>query len=46
MRKSFEKDKSVLAVDYKYFITPDKPTKPLTKQPERKQRSVKCQPTR
>jgi hypothetical protein len=23
MRKSFEKNKSVLAVDYKYFTTPD-----------------------
>ena len=23
MRKSFEKDKSVLTVDYKYFVTPD-----------------------
>ena len=23
MRKSFEKDKSVLTTDYKYFITPD-----------------------
>jgi hypothetical protein len=25
MRKSFEKDKSVLTEDYKYFTTPDKP---------------------
>jgi hypothetical protein len=25
MRKSFEKDRSVLAADYKYFITPDAP---------------------
>jgi hypothetical protein len=25
MRKSFEKNKSVLTEDYKYFITPDKP---------------------
>ena len=23
MRKSFEKEKSVLTIDYKYFITPD-----------------------
>ena len=27
MRTSFEKDKSVLTVDYKYFITPDAPAK-------------------
>jgi hypothetical protein len=26
MRKSFEKDKSMLAEDYKYFITPDAPS--------------------
>jgi hypothetical protein len=25
MRKSFEKDKSVLAEDYEFFITPDAP---------------------
>jgi hypothetical protein len=25
MRKSFEKDKSVLTEDYKYFTTPDTP---------------------
>jgi hypothetical protein len=25
MRKSFEKNKSVLTEDYKYFTTPDKP---------------------
>jgi hypothetical protein len=46
MRKSFEKNKSVLTEDYKYFITPNKPAKPRTEQPEREQRSVKCQPTR
>jgi hypothetical protein len=28
MRKSFERDKSVLAADYKYFTTPDAPTTP------------------
>ena len=44
MRKSFEKNKSVLAEDYKYFITPDKPTKKRTKQPKRK--LAKCQSTR
>jgi hypothetical protein len=26
MRKSFEKDRSVLAEDYRYFTTPDAPT--------------------
>ena len=33
MRKSFEKDKSVLTEDYKYFITPDKKPMPRAKQP-------------
>jgi hypothetical protein len=28
MRKSFEKNKSMLAVDYKYFTTPDAPATP------------------
>jgi hypothetical protein len=28
MRVSFEKNKSVLATDYKFFTTPDKPAKP------------------
>jgi hypothetical protein len=28
MRKSFEKNRSVLAEDYKYFITPDAPAMP------------------
>jgi hypothetical protein len=28
MRKSFEKNKSVLTVDYKYFTTPDAPATP------------------
>jgi hypothetical protein len=27
MRKSFEKNRSVLAEDYKYFTTPDAPAK-------------------
>jgi hypothetical protein len=44
MRKSFEKDKSVLTEDYKYFTTPDKPAKQPPKQ--LMQKSVKCQPTR
>jgi len=44
MRKSFEKDKSVLAEDYKYFTTPDKPVKQPRKQSDEK--SCKCQPTR
>jgi hypothetical protein len=45
MRKSFERNKSVLTEDYKYFTTPDKPAKPRTEKPERKQKSSKCQPT-
>jgi hypothetical protein len=28
MRKSFDNDRSVLTVDYKYFITPEAPPKP------------------
>jgi hypothetical protein len=28
MRKSFERNKSVLTEDYKYFITPDDPITP------------------
>jgi hypothetical protein len=43
MRKSFEKDKSVLTEDYKYFITPDKPDKQRAEQPKRK--LAKCQLT-
>ena len=46
MRKSFEKNKSVLTEDYKYFITPDKPAKQRAKQPNHKRKSVKCHPTR
>jgi hypothetical protein len=46
MRKSFEKNKSVLTEDYKYFITPDKADKPRANQPERKQKLAKCQSTR
>jgi hypothetical protein len=42
MRKSFEKDKSMLTEDYKYFTTPDAPPKPRTKQPAQK----KCHSTR
>jgi hypothetical protein len=44
MRKSFEKNKSVLTEDYKYFTTPEKPAKQKRKQSEGK--SSKCQPTR
>ncbi len=44
MRKSFEKDKSVLTEDYKYFTTPDKAAKQRAQQPE--QRPVKCHSTR
>ena len=43
MHKSFERDKSVLAADYKYFITPGKPTKQPRKQSDGK--SSKCHPT-
>jgi hypothetical protein len=46
MRKSFERNKSVLAADYKYFTTPDKLPKPREEHHELKQRSVKCQLTR
>jgi hypothetical protein len=44
MRKSFERNKSVLTEDYKYFITPDKPAKQRRKQSDGK--SSKCQQTR
>jgi hypothetical protein len=36
MRKSFEKDKSVLAVDYKYFTTPDAAATPRVSTPRNK----------
>lgn len=36
MRKSFEKDKSVLTEDYKYFTTPDVPAKPRVSTPRNK----------
>jgi hypothetical protein len=36
MRKSFEKNKSVLIADYKYFITPDVHTKPRASTPRNK----------
>ena len=45
MRESFEKNRSVLAEDYKYFTTPDKTAnKQRAEQPE--QRPRKCHPTR
>ena len=44
MRKSFEKSKSVLTEDYKYFTTPDAPIKQPMKQSDDK--SSKCQSTR
>jgi hypothetical protein len=44
MRKSFERNKSVLTEDYKYFITPDKPAK-KQKRTARAEIS-KCQQTR
>jgi len=36
MRKSFERDKSVLTADYKYFITPDAPVTPHVSIPRNK----------
>jgi hypothetical protein len=36
MRKSFERDKSVLTVDYKYFTTPDANVKPRASIPQSK----------
>jgi hypothetical protein len=36
MRKSFEKDKSVLTEDYKYFIAPDATVKPRVSIPRNK----------
>jgi hypothetical protein len=36
MQKSFAKDKSVLTADYKYFTTPDAPTKPRASIPRSK----------
>jgi hypothetical protein len=36
MRKSFEKDRSVLTADYKYFTTPDAPTMPRVSIPQSK----------
>jgi hypothetical protein len=43
MRKSFERNRSVLTEDYKYFTTLDKPDKKRAEQTAKK--SVKCQPT-
>jgi hypothetical protein len=36
MRKSFDNDRSVLTVDYKYFITPDAPPTPRVSTPQSK----------
>jgi hypothetical protein len=36
MRKSFEKNKSVLTEDYKYFTTPDAPVMPRVSIPRSK----------
>ncbi len=36
MRKSFDKNKSVLTEDYKYFITPDAPATPRVSIPRNK----------
>jgi len=36
MRKSFEKDKSVLTADYKYFTTPNAPVPPRVSTPRNK----------
>jgi hypothetical protein len=45
MRRSFEKNKSMLTEDYKYFITPDKQTK-KQKGTARAEINEKCQRTR
>jgi hypothetical protein len=45
MRKSFERNKSVLTADYKYFTTPDKAAKQSAKK-QPAQKPVKCQLTR
>jgi hypothetical protein len=36
MRKSFERSRSVLTEDYKYFTTPDEPAKPRVSIPRSK----------
>jgi hypothetical protein len=36
MRRSFQKNKSVLTADYKYFTTPDAPAKPRASIPRNK----------
>jgi len=36
MRKSFEKNKSILTEDYKYFTTPDTPPMPRVSIPQSK----------
>jgi hypothetical protein len=36
MRKSFEKDRSILVADYKYFTTPDAPAMPRVSIPRNK----------
>jgi hypothetical protein len=36
MLKSFERDKSILAADYKYFTTPDAPAMPRESTPRSK----------
>jgi hypothetical protein len=36
MRKSFERDRTVLAVDYKYFTMPDAPAMPRASTPRNK----------
>jgi hypothetical protein len=52
MRKSFEKNKSMLTEDYKYFTTPDAPATPRESTPRNKvahksaERSVPKSPKR
>jgi hypothetical protein len=36
MRKSFERNRSVLSADYKYFTTPDAPAMPRASTPRNK----------
>jgi hypothetical protein len=45
MRKSFEKGKSVLTVDYKYFTTPDAPAKPHASIPQNKVARKSAEPS-
>jgi hypothetical protein len=45
MRKSFEKNKSMLTVDYKYFTTPGALTKPRESIPQSKAARKSAEPS-